>query len=393
MAINPHPTPPAAPYRASATGKVFGVIGCIIMGLGGLLWLLMSAGFALVNFEGRALAMLLAPLSVPLAVAPFLWAGRVDPRRFPYLGLAFVWGGLGAGLIANVLNAVSFKLVGCEETIVALGPFVEEAGKALLLFWLLFYRRRELTGVVDGIVYGGVIGAGFAYLENIDYYFMPFLGVGGDICAPAAVGTPPLFEDAVGDTFLTFFGRALLTPFTHPVLTAITGIGIGIAVVARGELLRFAAPIMALALAATLHGAFNFSVSMGADSTAFLLVAFTPWLVLVGILVYVYQLQRRDLEIISSRLPEFVSRGWIAREEIEAFRTVAGRKRALKATTARYGGPAAKRLHERQVAVTRLALLEARNPHGSELEAYRQHLILFLNLRRPLPAGRPVLQA
>ncbi len=48
-------------------------------------------------------------------------------------------------------------------------PIVEEGAKGLFLVGLLIFRRRELDGVVDGIVYAGLTAAGFAFTENILY--------------------------------------------------------------------------------------------------------------------------------------------------------------------------------------------------------------------------------
>ena len=32
------------------------------------------------------------------------------------------------------------------------------------------FRRREFDGVVDGVVYAGLVAAGFAFTENILYF-------------------------------------------------------------------------------------------------------------------------------------------------------------------------------------------------------------------------------
>ena len=48
-------------------------------------------------------------------------------------------------------------------------PVTEEASKGLFLLLLLWWRRAELDGVLDGIVYAGMVGIGFAFTENILY--------------------------------------------------------------------------------------------------------------------------------------------------------------------------------------------------------------------------------
>jgi len=49
-------------------------------------------------------------------------------------------------------------------------PIVEESAKAFILFVLFFWKKDEFDGIVDGIVYAGMVGLGFAMTENILYY-------------------------------------------------------------------------------------------------------------------------------------------------------------------------------------------------------------------------------
>ena len=51
---------------------------------------------------------------------------------------------------------------------VYLAPVVEESVRGLAILLILWFQRRELDGVVDGLVYAGLAGAGFA-TENILY--------------------------------------------------------------------------------------------------------------------------------------------------------------------------------------------------------------------------------
>ena len=58
-----------------------------------------------------------------------------------------------------------------------IAPLTEEAGKGLFVLLLLYIRRHTLDGVIDGLVYAGLVGVGFAFTENILYYAAAFLGV------------------------------------------------------------------------------------------------------------------------------------------------------------------------------------------------------------------------
>ena len=52
---------------------------------------------------------------------------------------------------------------------------MEEFGKGLGVFLIFVTARRAFDGPVDGIVYGALIGAGFAFTENIQYFAIGFL--------------------------------------------------------------------------------------------------------------------------------------------------------------------------------------------------------------------------
>ncbi len=97
-------------------------------------------------------------------------------------------------------------------------PVTEEASKGLFLLLLLWWRRAELDGVLDGIVYAGMVGIGFAFIENILYLAAAYNGTDG---------MGPGGTDALTTTFVV---RCLFSPFAHPLFTRFTGIGVGIAV-------------------------------------------------------------------------------------------------------------------------------------------------------------------
>ena len=75
----------------------------------------------------------------------------------------------------------------------------------------MIFRRDQMHGILDGIVYAALVGIGFAFVEDIFYY----LGA---------------LNSDVASVFLV---RGIIGPFAHPLFTAATGIGIGIAVTTR----------------------------------------------------------------------------------------------------------------------------------------------------------------
>ena len=55
-------------------------------------------------------------------------------------------------------------------SIAVAAPLIEEAAKGLFLLVMMTGRRRnELNSLTDCLVYAGLVGAGFAWLEDILY--------------------------------------------------------------------------------------------------------------------------------------------------------------------------------------------------------------------------------
>ena len=69
--------------------------------------------------------------------------------------------------------------------------------------------------MLDGIVYAGMVGIGFAFTENILYLAAAYNGTDG---------MGPGGTEAVTATFVV---RCLFSPFAHPFFTAFIGIGVG----------------------------------------------------------------------------------------------------------------------------------------------------------------------
>ena len=122
------------------------------------------------------LAAVLAALPLFVVVPTFLWLDRLEAEPRRYLVFAFLWGSLCAPVGALLLNTgvhLFFEAAGADDpaTLSSLlsAPPVEEALKGLGILVILLFRRREFDGVLDGIVYAGLVGAGFAFSENILY--------------------------------------------------------------------------------------------------------------------------------------------------------------------------------------------------------------------------------
>jgi len=195
----------------------------------------------------------MACLPVPLYVGLAVWIDRYEPEPPWMLAGAFFWGASLAVFVSYILNTTNslffYQATGDAQAASALGgiisaPIVEEFSKGLCLFLLFLWKRKEFDGIVDGVVYATMVALGFAMTENIQYY-------GG---ALSKAGT-----DAAAATFIL---RGLMSPFSHPLFTSMTGIGLGWAAQSRSRLVKVFAPLMGLGMAMTLHAIWNFSATI-----------------------------------------------------------------------------------------------------------------------------------
>lgn len=296
-----------------------------------------------------------AVLPVVPVVAAFLWVDRWEPEPWRLLLAAFLWGAgiavLGAALVNDTATAIGERSLGSGggDLIAAVisAPLAEEAFKGAFLIGLLWLRRREFDGVVDGIVYAGVVAAGFAFTENILYFGRAFALDGG--------------------VAFVFLVRGVLAPFAHPVFTAMTGIAVGLVARRRSLPDRMLLP-SAVYLgggylgAVGLHALWNVSAGLG-YLPAFYSVIMVP---LFGVLIaMVLWLHRREQRMVSAALPGFASAGWIAPSEVPLLASQIGRRGWLGEVRRQAGEDAAGAVRDYQNAVNELAFLTDRVQRGT----------------------------
>ncbi|WP_433267581.1 PrsW family intramembrane metalloprotease [Actinosynnema sp. CS-041913] len=298
----------------------------------------------------------LAPVAVVLGA--FLWVDRWEPEPAKILLLAFAWGACGATITSLVFNQTAHVLGelinnGDGSTFAAVvgAPIVEEATKAAFVIVLFLRRREEFDGVVDGIVYAGVTAAGFAYTENIYYFARVFVDSGlGDLSSGVVA---------------LFILRGVLSPFAHPLFTAMTGIGIGIASMTASRRVRMVAPVLGYLGAAGLHSLWNFSTTVGTGSTFINLYFLIMVPVFAGMVWLVVWQRRREQRIVAGQLPAMAVQRWIATSEVTLLASLQGRRRWRRAVRRKVGDQAARAVAEYQVAATELAFLRHRIALGT----------------------------
>ncbi|MBO0851543.1 MAG: PrsW family intramembrane metalloprotease, partial [Pseudonocardia sp.] len=198
----------AAPYRRRVRrerrGVLATVLALVLLGICGLL--LLGILVFQVGPAGVIVGTFGALLPVGPVVAAFLWLDRWEPEPPRMMLVAFLWGACFAALAALVLNSgaelATATVLGDESmafSAVFVAPWVEEGLKGAFVLGLLLFRRREFDGVLDGVVYAGVVAAGFAFTENILY-------LGNAFSTGAASGQS-------GELLATLVMRGLFSPF------------------------------------------------------------------------------------------------------------------------------------------------------------------------------------
>jgi RsiW-degrading membrane proteinase PrsW (M82 family) len=308
-----------------------------LLGAGGVtLWAYLESG----SVSGAALVLVFALLPLPFVVGCFLFIDRYEPEPTRYVLSAFLWGAVGSVLLVFGIQLLLIRVldIAVRESIAATvwAPVFEESSKGLFLVALVLFRLYRLGGVLDGVVYAGVTGAGFAFTENVLYYAGAY---SGDLFE----GRPGAGEmEGVGATTGLFVVRGLFSPFAHSLFCVAFGIGVGVAVATRRRWLRWLAPLIGLLAAMGLHAAWNGSVTFGGPGSFFLVygLMFIP-LFLAGVALAVI-MRTREGRLLLRSLADAARRGWLHPDEIVWLSRFALRRRA-RSYAQRVAGDQAKR--------------------------------------------------
>lgn len=287
-------------------------------------------GTAVIPKAARLAAFTAVPLTLLLVLAD-----RLRPQGLWLWTIALVWGGLVSTAIAAPINtwaSAHLSIVGNGDPATSLrgavfiAPFVEEAAKATVVFWIAILFRNRVMSWLSTVALAGLSGTGFAFVENIVYY--------GRIYRYVSVtsGTGVDAQQAMNQLALM---RGGMTFFAHPLFTIMTGIGVATALRARSKRVRVLAPLTGFLAAALLHMVFNFTAS--ADSPVGLMLWFIA-LALVGTVIGLILNQlRRERSVLQARLTEYGRYGWL--DEADAVALGAARVRIRARWYALWRGP------------------------------------------------------
>ena len=230
----------------------------------------------------------------------------------------FMWGMIvaaGSALILNTIFGISLFVVTGSEGIASLGaavlsaPFVEETVKGLAVFAVFVYFYQEFDSILDGIIYGSLVGFGFAAAENVNYIF--FYGFA---------------ESGLEGLFAVTFMRAILIAFLHAMLTSFTGIGFAVARLNKG-LLRFVAPVLGFGTAIFLHAFHNTLSSVGIPIVC-VLGSLIDWTGFLAMFVFILFLVWREGKIMRQHLREEVDLGHLSARQYQIACSITGQMAA-----------------------------------------------------------------
>jgi protease PrsW len=221
---------PAAAQGRKRDQNLFARYGCLAsLALFMLVCLLCSSLLGVAYFAAAPGLFLLANILALLTAIPYglllLWLDRNEQEPVYLILTAVMWGAAVSTMVSMVFNE-SFAataegltdnyMVAQFLTASISAPFIEELSKGVAVLFIFLLFRNEFDNVLDGVLYGALVGLGFATVENVLYYMQAGMEGG--------------FGEMIGLTWV----RGILGGIgTHAAFTGITGCGFGLVRVMR----------------------------------------------------------------------------------------------------------------------------------------------------------------
>lgn len=376
-ALSNGPSGELAVRRHGRVRRWFAWAGAIVVTL--LLALVIAASL---DFNPAALG-----LSVIAALAPamvYCWLvlrlDRYEAEPLRAILGAFAWGAIGAATLALILEIITggaliFVIGDNAASVVSsvlAAPIIEETTKGIALLVLLRWRRDEFDDLLDGLIYGAVIGLGFAMTENVLYFGAEYL------------------KHGAGGLGRLFVARVVLFGFGHAVYTATTGAAVGWA---REHPERRGAwrliPVAGWALAVLQHVLWNGSLvvidgMLGRNVSLLKVVLIQAPLFVIPPLIVLFMIAkfagRREMQVLADELRGEVDAGVLTRDEYAILISDALRKRQTAWSRAHGGAAQVRRQRRFFQTAAELAFLKRRlaragdSPELVTPDAYRAEL-------------------
>jgi RsiW-degrading membrane proteinase PrsW (M82 family) len=250
------------------------------------------------------------------------WTDRYEKEPRHLLAAAFWWGALPAVLMAFVVElffSLPPNLIGPQALeAVRLGlvaPVLQEALKGIIVLIIAWRYRREFDNVLDGIIYGSMVGLGFAMTGNLISYVGSFLLWGFD-----GLHTTIILEGVI---------RGL----DSALYTAIFGAGLGLGRLARQRWQRWVFPAGAFVMAVVVHALHNvLSYSLLGLNTITVLLTVSGLVLIIVVVVWSLKRQEQCLRAeLKGLVPDDVYQAVLVPKERARAQWRALRRRGLRA--------------------------------------------------------------
>jgi protease PrsW len=319
--------------------------------------------------------LLLAATAIPAGVIIYR-LDQFEPEPASLIVIALLWGGVVAISFGGITNAAALSFlqhVLPGKTVDAWGaaivaPINEELYKGAGLVILYLIARQELDGVMDGLVYGAMIGLGFQVIEDIQYFMLA-----------AGQSSAGQGSSVVGAFFLRVVISGL---YSHMLFTGLMGFGFAYYVTQRAR--PFARRLGVFVLFAVLAWAAHFVWNspwldslMSGSNGAFILALIikgVPFLVLLALMTIFAR--RRERRVFDTLMAAEIGNDVVTQDEFHILESGRRRHQTLRSVK-RTRGPAAravaKKLMREQM---NLALFHSRAGAGEHpaIDAQRDYI-------------------
>jgi len=258
---------------------------------------------------GLVLSVLATVVPSLIAIVVLWWLDRYEKEPLWLLSIVFFWGAVPTVILSLVAQLIIDQplamLLGhtvlyplTNMSIVA--PLTEETFKALILVAIYVFYRTEFDGVMDGILYGALVGFGFSIVEDVLYFMSS------------------LIESGWGDWGVTVALRVGLYNLNHSLFAACTGVGLGLARNSRQLWKKLLYPLAGWMVAMALHATHNGGTVLAEATSGLSCVVLTlvDWMGALGMLGLVLFAVWRERKWFDELLPE-VRAGTITQAEYQ----------------------------------------------------------------------------
>lgn len=300
------------------------------------------------------------------------WFDRYEKEPVHLLAISFLWGVAPAVIISGSMELVLALVSGYDGgsapgglsffNLGIVAPLVEESVKWLGLLGVFRLAQREIDGPLDGIIYGAMVGFGFAATENVIFFFS---------------------SRSVGELAGMVFLRAMVFGSMHAMFTSFSGLGLAFAQYARSGRRAFLWTAGGFLSAVAFHSLHNIGLVYAEQSPPALLLSLAVYgtgLVLIVMLAVGSLIRER--RAIRRYLQPYVARGWLDQGQWEAAASVGNRLSAEWEALARLDVQAYRRIGRMHTVCAELAFKEKqRHVWGEDPRIDRQIDALALEMR------------